>query len=41
MTNQQELGSLEVGKRADFILLDGNILACPLDDLKTTQVRSK
>ena len=40
MTNQQELGSLEVGKRADFILLDGNILACSLDDLKTTQVFS-
>jgi len=39
MTNQQELGSLEVGKRADFIILDRDILACPLDDLKTTQVR--
>ena len=40
MTNQQELGSLEVGKRADFIILDRNILACSLDDLKTTQVFS-
>ena len=39
MKNQQELGSLEVGKRADFIILDRDILACPLDDLKTTQVR--
>ena len=35
----KELGSLEVGKRADFIILDRDILACPLDDLKTTQVR--
>jgi len=40
MKNQQELGSLEVGKRADFIILDRNILACSLDDLKTTQVLS-
>jgi len=40
MKNQQELGSLEVGKRADFIILDRDILACPLDDLKTTQVDS-
>ena len=36
----KELGSLEVGKRADFIILDRDILACPLDDLKTTQVLS-
>jgi len=36
----KELGSLEVGKRADFIILDRDILACPLEDLKTTQVDS-
>ena len=36
----KELGSLEVGKRADFIILDRDILACSLDDLKTTQVRA-
>ena len=36
----KELGSLEVGKRADFIILDRDILACPLEDLKTTQVLS-
>ncbi len=36
---EKEAGSLEVGKRADFILLDRDVLTCPLDDLKTTQVR--
>jgi len=36
----KELGSLEVGKRADFIILDRDILACPLENLKTTQVLS-
>jgi predicted amidohydrolase YtcJ len=35
---EKELGSLEVGKRADFIILDRDVLTCPLDDLKTTQV---
>ena len=34
----RELGSLEVGKRADFIILDRDVLSCPLDDLKSTQV---
>ena len=36
---EKETGSLEVGKRADFIIVDRDVLACPLDDLKTTQVR--
>ena len=36
---EKETGSLEVGKRADFIILDRDVLTCPLDDLKTTQVR--
>ena len=36
---EKECGSLEVGKRADFIILDRDVLTCPLDDLKTTQVR--
>lgn len=36
---EKEVGSLETGKRADFIVLDRDVLTCPLDDLKTTQVR--
>lgn len=36
---EKELGSLEAGKRADFIILDRDVLTCPIDDLKTTQVR--
>ena len=36
---QKDTGSLEPGKRADFIILDRDVLTCPLDDLKDTQVR--
>ncbi len=36
---EKEVGSLEAGKRADFIILDRDVLTCPLDDLKSTQVR--
>jgi predicted amidohydrolase YtcJ len=36
---EKECGSLEPGKRADFIIVDRDVLACPLDDLKDTQVR--
>ena len=36
---EKEAGSLEAGKRADFIILDRDVLTCPLDDLRTTQVR--
>lgn len=35
---EKECGSLEEGKRADFIVLDRDILKCPLDDLKSTEV---
>lgn len=35
---EKECGSLEPGKRADFILTDRDVLQCPLDDLKDTQV---
>ena len=36
---EKETGSLEVGKRADFIILDRDVLTCPVDDIKGTQVR--
>jgi predicted amidohydrolase YtcJ len=36
---EKEVGSLETGKRADFIVLDRDVLTCSLDDLKATQVR--
>jgi hypothetical protein len=35
---EKETGSLEVGKRADFVIIDRDILQCPLDDIKATQV---
>ena len=35
---EKELGSLEPGKRADFIVIDRDLLACPLDDWKETRV---
>lgn len=36
---EKETGSLEVGKRADFVIIDRDILKCPLDDIKSTQVQ--
>jgi predicted amidohydrolase YtcJ len=36
---EKEAGSLEVGKRADFIIVDRDVLTCPLDRLRSTQVR--
>ena len=33
-----ELGSLEVGKKADMIILDQNLLEIPLQDIAKTQV---
>ncbi len=35
---EDECGSLETGKRADFIVVDRDILECPLDDLPRTEV---
>jgi predicted amidohydrolase YtcJ len=35
---EKEKGSLEVGKFADFVLLEKDILTCPLDQVKDIQV---
>ena len=35
---EDEIGSLEKGKRADFVILDRDLLGCPVDEIKQTQV---
>jgi predicted amidohydrolase YtcJ len=35
---EQLVGSLEPGKRADFIVLDRDLLTCPVEEIKETQV---
>ena len=35
---EKEIGSLELGKRADFIVIDRDLLTCPEDDIKDTRV---
>ncbi len=35
---EKEKGSLEIGKLADFIIIDRDILNCPTDDVKNTVV---
>ena len=35
---EDDIGSLEEGKLADFIVLDRDILTCPVDELRTTEV---
>ena len=40
MRAEDEVGSLEVGKRADFIVIDRDLLACPDDEIRKTQVLS-
>jgi hypothetical protein len=38
MFEEKEKGSLEPGKLADFIVLDRDILSCPVDEIKSTGV---
>ena len=33
-----EEGSIEVGKRANLVILDRDILNCPVDDIRTAHV---
>ncbi|MGH7946538.1 MAG: amidohydrolase [Opitutaceae bacterium] len=35
---EKEIGSIELGKRADFIVIDRDLLTCPEDDIKDTRV---
>jgi len=35
---EDQIGSLEEGKRADFVIVDTDILTCPVDSIKETQV---
>lgn len=37
---EKDFGSLEAGKRADFIIIDRDILECPQDDIRETKVLS-
>jgi predicted amidohydrolase YtcJ len=39
MFGEKEKGTLEAGKLADFIVLEQDILTCPLDEVKNIQVR--
>jgi predicted amidohydrolase YtcJ len=34
---EDQVGSLEAGKRADFVVLDHDLLACPEDEIKDTR----
>ena len=36
---EEQIGSLEPGKRADFVIVDTDLLTCPVDSIKETQVQ--
>lgn len=38
MQNERETGSIEVGKRADFVVIDRDILKIPADSVHETRV---
>ena len=38
MRAEKEIGSLEVGKRADFVVIDRNLLTCSDAEIRDTQV---
>lgn len=38
MRSEKEIGSLEVGKRADFVRLDRDLLTCPVEQIRETAV---
>jgi hypothetical protein len=38
MFMEDEIGSLEPGKRADFVILDRDLLECPVDEIRETKV---
>ena len=40
MQSETEIGSLEVGKRADFIRVDRDLLTCPVEQIRETRVRA-
>jgi predicted amidohydrolase YtcJ len=35
---EDQVGSLEEGKLADFVVVDRDILTCPVDDIKETRI---
>ncbi len=39
LLQEKDTGSLEAGKRADFIIVDRDVLTCPIDDFKDTKVQ--
>ena len=40
MRMDHEIGSLEPGKRADFVIIDRDLLRCPVSDIQETKVIS-